>query len=72
MRRSPGKKRRTTFFAPGNALRTAENLEDKLPELDKLDADKDGKITKEESEKDGLDPEQLKTLKEKLADKKKG
>ena len=63
----------------------AEKLKDKLPagaagkmekllegQFDKMDADKDGKLSKEEFEKGGLDPEQLKKLKEKLADKKKG
>jgi len=44
--------------------------------FEKADADKDGIITKDEFEKyqpaGNLDPEQLKKLKEKLAEKKKG
>jgi len=66
----------------------AEKIKDKIPGgagmldkvfdslFEKADADKDGIITKDEFEKyqpaGNLDPEQLKKLKEKLAEKKKG
>jgi len=65
----------------------AEKIKDKLPGgagvldkafdgmFEKMDADKDGIVTKEEFEKyqpaGNIDPEQLKKLKEKLAEKKK-
>ena len=65
-----------------------EKIKDKLPGgggamldkifdgmFEKMDADKDGVVTKEEFEKyqpaGNIDPEQLKKLKEKLAEKKK-
>ena len=66
----------------------AEKMKDKLPGgagmldklfdgmFEKMDADKDGILTKDEFEKNqpagNLDPEKLKRLKDKIAEKKKG
>ncbi len=58
---------------PGGGGAMLEKLFDGM--FEKMDGDKDGKVTKEEFEKykpaGDLDPEQLKKLKEKLAEKKK-